>query len=316
LFSFGRFIRLAFPLTVAAFVAIVVSACGGDDDEDSPSASGSGASNGSTSGSTLYIGGIPDQDVAILEKRFNLLAEYLTEETGIKVEYLPSTDYAAVVTAFRNGDMHLAWYGGLTGVQARLQVEGAVAVVQRETDEAFTSVFVAAPGSGIESLADLEGKHFAFGSESSTSGNLMPRYYLQEDADLNPEEDFASVTYSGSHDATWKLVEAGTADAGALNASVWKTRVEAGEVDQSKVDAFYTTPPYYDYHWVARPDLDEEFGDGATQKIVDAMLAIDPANGGIEAEIYEAFESSRFIATRNENYDAIEAIGRQLGLIE
>jgi phosphonate transport system substrate-binding protein len=301
---------LLLPLVVAA-LAMFAMACGDDDD----SGSSSGGDGGSSSGKTLYIGGIPDQDIAVLEERFNKLASYLTEKTGITVEYLPSADYAAVVTGFRNGDIQLAWFGGLTGVQARLAVDGAVAVVQRETDEAFHSVFVANPDSGITSLEDLAGKSFSFGSESSTSGNLMPRYYLKE-AGLNPEDDFSSVTYSGSHDATWKLVEAGTVDAGALNASVWNQRVEDGEVDQSKVDVFYTTPSYYDYHWVARPDLDEEFGDGSLQKIVDAMLAIDPANGGIEAEIYKAFEESKFISTENSNYDAIEAVGRELGLIE
>ena len=297
---------LRFPLVLVALAlgSAFLIACSDDD-----------SSEGGSPGGTLYIGGIPDQDVAILEQRFNLLAEYLTDETGITIEYLPSVDYAAVVTAFRNGDIDMAWFGGLTGVQARLQVDGAVAVVQRETDEAFHSVFVAAPDSGIGSLADLEGKHFAFGSESSTSGNLMPRFFLSQEG-LNPEDDFASVTYSGSHDATWKLVEAGTAEAGALNASVWQARVDAGEVDLKKVEVFYTTPPYYDYHWVARPDLDEKFGEGATQKIVAAILAIDPANGGVEAEIVEAFEGSRFIATENANYDAIEAIGRDLGLIE
>jgi phosphonate transport system substrate-binding protein len=303
LFKLRRFALFRFLIPALAALSVLAFACGGDDD----SISGGGE--------TLYIGGIPDQDISVLEKRFNLLAEYLTEETGIQVEYLPSADYAAVVTGFRNGDIHMAWYGGLTGVQARLQVEGAVAVVQRETDEAFHSVFVAAPGSGIDSLEDIRDKHFAFGSESSTSGSLMPRYFLRE-AGLIPEQDFASVTYSGSHDATWKLVEAGTADVGALNASVWQTRLEAGEIDTTKVDVFYTTPPYYDYHWVARPDLDDEFGEGETQELVDAMLAIDPANGGIQAEIYEAFESSKFIPTANENYEAIEAIGRDLGLIQ
>jgi phosphonate transport system substrate-binding protein len=299
------------PLVVLTVLGLALTACG-DDDSDSSSSSGN---NAPASGKTLYIGGIPDQDVSVLEERFNKLASYLTEKTGIKVEYLPSVDYAAVVTGFRNGDIQLAWFGGLTGVQARLAVPDAVAVVQRESDEAFHSVFVAAPDSGITSLADLKGKIFSFGSESSTSGNLMPRYYLSEEG-ITPEDDFASVTYSGSHDATWKLVEAGTVDAGALNASVWNQRLKDGEIDTTKVDVFFTTPSYYDYHWVARPDLDDAFGDGATQKIVDAMLAIDPANGGIEADIYKAFEESKFIATQNSNYDAIEAIGRQLGLIE
>jgi phosphonate transport system substrate-binding protein len=305
---------LLLPLVVAA-VAVFAAACGDDADSGSSSSSNSGDGGSNASGKTLYIGGIPDQDIALLEERFEKLGEYLTDKTGITVEYLPSADYAAVVTGFRNGDIQLAWFGGLTGVQARLAVDGATAIVQRETDEAFHSVFVAAPDSGVTSLGDLAGKSFSFGSESSTSGNLMPRFYLKE-AGFNPDDDFTSVTYSGSHDATWKLVEAGTVDAGALNASVWNQRVQDGEADEAKVAAFYTTPPYYDYHWVARPDLDDEFGEGATQMIVDAMLAIDPANGGIEADIYKAFEESKFIATQNSNYEAIEAIGRDLGLIE
>ena len=309
--SVTRFLLLPF---VVVALALSAAACG-DDDDDPGVDSGSGSNGSTSSGDTLYIGGIPDQDVAVLEERFNKLSQYLTEQTGITVEYLPSADYAAVVTAFRNGDIDLAWYGGLTGVQARLAVDGAVAIVQREADEAFHSVFVAAPDSGIASLENLAGKRFSFGSESSTSGNLMPRFYLKE-AGLDPDEDFSAVTYSGSHDATWKLVEAGTVDAGALNASVWNQRVQAGEVDETKVAVFHTTPPYYDYHWVAQPDLDSDFGDGTTQKIVDAMLAIDPANGGIEQEIYAAFEESKFIATQNSNYDAIEDIGRELGLIE
>jgi len=305
------------PLVVVAIV-IFATACGEGDDGDSSSSSASGASSSSSSshsGGTLYIGGIPDQDLAILEDRFNILATYLSEKTGLTFKYLPSVSYAAVVTAFRNGDIHLAWYGGLTGVQARLAVDGAVAIVQRETDAAFHSVFVAAPDSGIADLEDLRGRSFSFGSESSTSGNLMPRFYLSE-AGINPDEDLSAVIYSGSHDVTWKLVEAGTVSAGVLNASVWKRRVEAGEVDETRVTVFYMTPGFYDYHWVARPDLDEQFGAGITRAITDAMLAIDPANGGIEQAIHELFEESRFIETKNSNYDGIAEVARGLGLVE
>jgi phosphonate transport system substrate-binding protein len=301
--------RIAVLLAIAALGVTLIAACGDDDDD-------SGGNGAAASGKTFYIGGIPDQDVSVLEERFNKLAEYLSDKTGLHVEYLPSVDYAAVVTGFKNGDIQMGWFGGLTGVQARLAVDGAQAVVQRETDETFHSVFVAGKNTGITSLADLKGHSFTFGSESSTSGNLMPRYYLKEEAGINPEDDFSTVNYSGSHDTTWKLVESGSFDAGALNASVWKQRVDAGEVDLSKVDVFYTTPAYYDYHFVVRPDLDKEYGEGTTQKIVDALLAIDPANGGIEADIVKAFEGSKFIATKNENYDAIEAIGRDLGVIE
>jgi phosphonate transport system substrate-binding protein len=168
----------------------------------------------------LVIGGIPDQDLALLQERFDGLARYLSERTGYEVRYVPSVDYAAVVTAFRNGDIQLAWFGGLTGVQARLLTPGAEAIAQRPEDAAFHSVFVADPALGITALADVAGHSLTFGSESSTSGHLMPRAFLLE-AGVDPEDDLdGPPNYSGSHDATWKLVEAGAYQVGALNESV------------------------------------------------------------------------------------------------
>lgn len=291
---------LRWPVVAAAIISSVLSlsACGGDDDAP-----------------TLFIGGIPDQEVSVLESRFNLLAEYLSDETGIHVRYLPSHSYAALVTGWDNDDVHLAWYGGLTGVQARLAVPGSSAVAQRVDDENFQSVFVASPDAGIGQLAELRGRTFTFGSESSTSGHLMPRFFLKEEG-IDPEEDFASVGYSGSHDTTWKQVEAGAVEAGALNANVWDTRVEAGEVDLSKVEVFLRTPGYVDYHWVVRPGLDEVYGKGATQSLIEAILNLDASEGGRDKQIMDAFQSARFIPTTNENYQPIETIARNLGLIE
>jgi len=273
------------------------------------------ACSSSSGQKTLYIGGIPDQDISTLEVRFDKLAEYLSEETGVPVKYLPSVDYSAVVTGFRNNDVQLAWYGGLTGVQARLAVPGAKALAQRAIDQRFTSVFIAHVGSGITSLADLEGRSFTFGSESSTSGHLMPRFFMTE-AGLDPEADFSQLSYSGSHDRAWKLVEAGSFDAGALNANVWAARVLEGKVDLSKVDAFFTTPSYFDYHWVARPDLDDVYGKGFTQRLTNALLALDASNGGADQEIMDAFQASIFVPTTNEKYQAIESVARSLGIIE
>ena len=292
-----KFLRRAGIAAFLALALLALAACGGADAKP-----------------TLYIGGIPDQDVAILEARFKLLAEHLAAETGVDVQYLPSQSYSALVTGWKNDDVQLAWYGGLTGVQARLAVPGSNAVAQRTSDEKFTSVFVASPDSGIETLADLPGRTFTFGSESSTSGNLMPRHFLSE-AGIVPENDFKSVAYSGSHDATWKQVEAGAVEAGALNANVWQTRLEKGEVDTARVEAFFTTPGYVDYHWVVRPGLDEEFGDGFTDKTVSALLQLNAANGGRDKEIMDAFQADRFIPASNENYHAIESIARGLGLI-
>ena len=263
----------------------------------------------------LVIAGIPDQDVSLLEARFNNLAEYLSEETGLDVQYVPSADYAFVVTAFKQGDIHMAWYGGLTGVQARLAVPEAVAIAQRPRDAEFHSVFVAAPDSGITELADLRDRTITFGSESSTSGHLMPRFFMVE-AGISVPDDVDSISFSGSHDRTWKLVEAGSFDAGALNEAVWEARVEAGEADLSKVDVFYRTPAYFDYHWVVNRSVDETHGAGTVDMLTEALLGIDASKGGKAQEIAEAFQTERFIATENGNYQAIEDVARSLGIIE
>ena len=263
----------------------------------------------------LLIAGIPDQDVSLLEARFNNLAEYLSEETGLDVQYVPQVDYAAVVTAFKQGDIHMAWYGGLTGVQARLAVPDAEAIAQRPRDAEFHSVFVAAPDSGIRGLADLRGRTLVFGSESSTSGHLMPRAFLVE-AGIDVESDLDAISFSGSHDRTWKLVEAGSFDAGALNEAVWESRVEKGEVDLTKVGVFFRTPSYVDYHWVVNRSVDATHGEGSVDKLTDALLSIDASKGGKAQEIAEAFQTDRFIATNNDNYQAIEEVARALGIIE
>ena len=285
------------PIIAAALLLAMVGACGSNDD------------------TVLFIGGIPDQDASVLQERFDRLAQYLTDETGVKVQYIPTVDYAAVVTGFRLGDVDMAWYGGLTGVQARLAVPDSQAIAQRPEDEEFVSVFIAREGSGIASLADLKGKSFTFGSESSTSGHLMPRFFLTE-AGLDPEKDLAAVNYSGSHDKTWKLVETGTFDAGALNSVVWRTRVAVGEVDLNKVDVFFTTRPYYDYHWVIRGDVDDRFGSGIVDKIRRALLGLHVDNGSEEKAIMEAFQAEQFISTDNDNYKAIEDVARRLSIIQ
>lgn len=264
---------------------------------------------------TLVIGGIPDQEVATLEERFGGLAAILTDRLGVPVEYRPSTDYAALVTAFRNGDVMLGWFGGLTGVQARLATPGAEAVAQRPIDTRFRSVFVVGAGVQARRLEDLVGLTFTFGSESSTSGHLMPRSSLIR-AGIDPERDLdGPPSYSGSHDRTWKLVEAGTFDAGALNAAVWERAVAQGQVDIDRVRVLARTEPYHDYHWVVHPDVDRVLGDGTRERLVATLLDLS-AEDPEAARVLELFGTDRFIATEDANYRAIERVSRELGLID
>jgi phosphonate transport system substrate-binding protein len=261
------------------------------------------------------IGGIPDQQLSVLEERFNGIAEQLAEDLQINVEYSPAISYAALVTAFGAGDVKLAWFGGLTGVQARLTAPGAQAIVQRPLDREFRSVFIVNASVNAQMLVGLKGHSFTFGSESSTSGHLMPRSFLLA-AGIDPETDFSGVpSYSGSHDTTWKQVEAGSFEAGALNKAVWDRAVSEGQVDISKVRVLQVTEPYFDYHWLAHPSLDEVYGAGTVQKISDSLKGLSTSVPD-EARVLDLFHTEHFIDTNNENYNSIQEVAASLGLIE
>ena len=264
----------------------------------------------------LKVGGIPDQDSARLARRYDVFSDYLSRELGVDVEYVPSADYAAVVTAFGQNQLQLAFFGALTGVQARLQNPGAVAIVQRENDAKFNSKLIARPDLDLDSLEDLKASAsdltITFGSESSTSGHLMPRYFIRE-AGIDPDEDFrTSPSFSGSHDKTWQLVQGGSYDIGALSEDVWNRAVRDGKVSPDTVEEFYTTPDYFNYNWTVQGNLDEVYGDGFTAKIKTALLNLGPAEHG---EIMELFSTEKFIETNNANYQAIESVARDLDLI-
>ncbi|MDP4170744.1 MAG: putative selenate ABC transporter substrate-binding protein [Bacillota bacterium] len=255
----------------------------------------------------LKIGAIPDQSAADITRSMTDVAKYLADKTGMKVEFVPSVDYAALVTAFQRGDIQLAWFGGLTGVQARSLVPGSEAIAQRPRDAEFHSVFITQKDSGIQKLEDLKGKSFTFGSESSTSGHLMPRYYLMQ-AGIDANKDFdGKPNFSGSHDTTYKLVESGAFKAGALNEAVWQAAVKDGKVDTSKVKVFYTTPPFFDYNWTIN-NVDK----ATKKKVIDALLNM----GSGQKKILDLFQTDKFVKTNNENYKPIEKVAKELKIIQ
>ena len=258
---------------------------------------------------TLRVSAIPDEAPTELLRKFKPLGAYLEQQLGMKVEFVPVADYPAVVEALATDRLDMAWLGGFTFVQVNLKTGNAVPLVQREQDAAFTSTFISADPQ-VKSLEDLKGKTFAFGSISSTSGSLMPRYFMLQDG-IKPESYFSRVAYSGAHDATAAWVQAGKVDAGVLNSSVWDKLVKSGKIDTGKVKVFATTPTYFDYNWTVRGTLDPALA----EKIKQAFLALDPANPEHKA-ILDLQAASRFIETKPENYKGIEEAARAADLLK
>jgi phosphonate transport system substrate-binding protein len=268
----------------------------------------------------LRISAIPDQKPEKLNRLYGLVANELSKQLGVPVKYVPVTNYEAAVSAFRTGNLDLVWFGGLTGVQARLQKPGAKVLAQRDIDASFHSIFIAntrsgiAPGIGVKTLSQLKGKRFTFGSESSTSGRLMPQHFLAK-AGVKPSQFAGGAPgFSGSHDATIALVQSGAYDAGAVNEQVWRSSLHEGKANRSKVMAIWKTPGYPDYHWIAQPNLDQRFGAGFTGKVRKAILSWRPSNPE-QKVILNLFGAQQFTAASASEYASIEEVGRQIGKI-
>ncbi len=296
---------------LAALVLALSAGCG---------SSGGDAAPADGAGRELVISAIPDQDPEKLQRLYGQVGDYLGEKLGVQVSYRPVTDYTASVTAFRRGDLDAVFFGGLSSVQARKLVPNAVLLAQRDIDEKFASVFITGAGTGIAPISDVAGlsvlrdRSLTFGSEVSTSGRLMPQFFLDQ-AGVTPADLSGDPGFSGSHDATIKLVTAGTYQVGALSASVWDARVKDGTVDPKAVVEIFRTPTYHDYNWVAQPDLDAERGAGFTDRLRAALLELDGSDQR-ERDILALFTAGAFIPTGPQNYTDIEAVAGKLGLLQ
>ncbi|MFZ5722509.1 MAG: putative selenate ABC transporter substrate-binding protein [Pseudomonadota bacterium] len=257
---------------------------------------------------------IPDENEARLKERFDKVAVYLGRQLGVETKFVPVKSYPAAVTAFRNNEVQLAWFGGLTGVQARRAVPGSQAIAQGAEDVAFVSYFIAHAATGLKESGKfpqgIAGKSFTFGAKTSTSGRLMPEFWIREHLKQAPEKIFSRVGFSGDHSKTLELVQSGAYETGVLNYSVWKNEVQAGKVDPAKVTVIWQTPGYPDYQWTIRGDADRTFGKGFTKKVQKALLGMN------DRDLLDSFERSAFIKAANKDYAPIEDTAKAIGLLD
>lgn len=262
----------------------------------------------------LRFSAIPDQNSTELKEKFDAWARHLASKLNVAVQYVPSIDYKGSVEMFRNGDIQLAWFGGLTGAQARHTVPEARAIAQGIEDPAFRSYFIVHRDTGIVASdafpMELEGRSFTFGSQSSTSGRLMPEYYIRKHTGQSPESFFAGLpAFSASHDRTCELVESGQVQAGVVNYQVYDRRVAEGKTDPEICKVVWTTPPYADYNFTAHPDLEKMFGPGFIEFLQRVIIeTTDP-------ELLAAFPRSGLIAARNSDFESIRVTAQELGFL-
>lgn len=277
------------------------------------SSGGTLAEGEDSSAPTLRFSAIPDQDETRLREKFGPVAVYLSRTLGVPVEYVHATKYSDSVDLFKNGDIQLAWFGGLTGVQARHAVKGARAIAQGAEDPEFYSYFIAHKDAGIEPSSEfpraIAGKRLTFGSMGSTSGRLMPEFFIRENTGKSPRDFLGAISFSGSHDRTVELVESGQFDVGVLNYQVYDRRVAEGKTDPEVVEVIWKTPAYPDYNFTAHPDLESMYAVGFTDKVQRALVAME------DADLLSAFPRSALIPAENSDFDAIHELALKLDFI-
>lgn len=264
--------------------------------------------------STFTFTAIPDQDESALKSRFNKIAAYLSDRLNITVKYIPVKSYSAAVTAFRNDQVQLAWFGGLSGVRARRLVAGSQAIAQGAEDKSFTNYFIAHSSTEIKASKSfpksIAGKTFTFGSKGSTSGRLMPEYHIRKHFNKSPSKIFKRVGFSGNHSRTIALVQSGAFQVGAVNSAVWNKELKSGKIDITKISKIWTTPEYPNYNWSIRGDVESKYGAGFINKVKKALLNMKDPN------LLKQFPRSSFIPATNGDYSPIVSVGKAIGLLE
>ena len=257
---------------------------------------------------------IPDQDSTQLEARFSKVSAYLEQKLGVKVVYVPVKSYTAAVSAFTNDQVQLAWFGGLSGVQARLRVPGSEAIAQGYEDQFFKTYVIAHESAGVEKSDSfpkaIAGKTLTFGSKGSTSGRLMPEFYIREAFGKAPEAVFERVGFSGDHSRTIALVNSGAYQIGVVNYQVWETELAEGKVDPSKVKVIWETPVYPDYQWTLRGDVNQHWGEGFAAKVKAALLEMN------DPDLLASFPRQSFVEAKNADYQPILETAQQLDLMD
>lgn len=292
---------------------LMASGCGGGKDGEKDNSKKDATS--STNDKVLRFSAIPDQNTQHLKERFDAWAKHLSEELKIKVEFVPANDYAASVAAFTKGDIQLAWFGGLTGVQAVHNVPGAKAIVMGEADAKFVSYFIAHKSTGLKKSdtfpTAISSLKFTFGSRQSTSGRLMPQNFIEVNSGKAMEDFFENpVGFSGKHDLTLRQVRDGTYQAGVLNYSVYDKLAAEDPAILDEVPIIWISPEYADYNFTAHPKLEEMFGPGFIDKLQKVLVET------TDEKLLAAFPRKKLIKTTNDDFAGIKAVAEKLGFLK
>lgn len=261
---------------------------------------------------SITVGIVPDVDPDTAIKKNSRLADHLESHVDATIELRTTADYAGLVQAMTAGQVGLAYFGGVSYVLAHHRANAeAIIVGSKNGSTDWQSVFIAHPSTGLQRMADVVERvgdiDLVFGDPISTSGTVMPTYFLRKKHGLRPKRDFKSLTHVGAHDATAKAISRKSGDVGALNARIYDALVEDGSI--SDPVEIWRTPGFPDYPWAVAPSID----DTTTDAIRNAFTSIDETG---KTKILEQHSVDRYVETSHENFKELDAAVTMMGLLE
>lgn len=257
----------------------------------------------------LRVGVLPDENPDVLRQRYRPLVDYLSTRLSTEVRLIVPADYHDAVRLFSENKIDLAYFGGLTFVQAQ-SYYGAIPLVMREIDTRFTSWFLVKPERAQLELSEFKDKKMSFGSKLSTSGHLMPRHFLRQNWAIEPEAFFSQVSYSGAHDKTVLMVRDGQVELGVANSSIVKKMIVDGRLHNDDLHLLWQTPPYPDYVWAVQNTM----GEAMKIQLRDAFLDLDSFNPE-DGEILAGLGATAFLPADPGEFENLHEIAASLDLL-
>lgn len=254
---------------------------------------------------TLRVALLPDENAATLIQNAQPLKAYLERTLNKKIELIVTTDYSSMIEAMRFGRIEVAYFGPFSYVLAKSrapEIEPFAVGVERGAPT-YHSVLIANTTGGIKTLADIQGKPFAFGDQASTSSHLAPRAYLLKTAQLDGEKDYKPV-FLGTHDAVARAVQAGQVPAGALSKPILDSLIAKNVIDPTKITQLALSEPIPNYPIVMQGNL----APALKQSIRDAFL------NAQDKDVLKSFRVEGFVATDDKAYDVLRETAKILKL--
>ena len=248
---------------------------------------------------------------------FNGLKKHFQRQ-GIDLDWVLYSDWDALVDAFVNGEVDLAWNGPLSYVKIKRRLQEPCRVVaMRDNDLDVKTVFISHPDSGIDTVEDLMRRRFAFGSRGSVESGVLAHYFLRQ-VGINPRRDLESCTFyedrqpsglAGDRDVI-ERVRSREYDAGAVSHQSLQKAEEDGGPPEGAVRVFWSSEGYSHCCFTGQSHMDPAL----SEKITQAFISIDPSDPDGKA-VLDGEHCNTLVPGITEGWEILEKAAEEEGLI-